>query len=126
MRGLSLLNTFLVMGLVVFAIVLYGREQKTRLAERQIRKIEAEVAREEESMRILRIEWAMLANPQRLQRLAEGHLKLGVVAPQRIRPAARALADVPPAPAAPAGAQGRDTASLGELIARIQRGEAGR
>ncbi len=123
MKGLGLLNTFLVMGLVVFAIVLYGREQKTRLAERQIRKIEAQIAREEESMRILRIEWAMLANPQRLQRLAEGHLKLGVVPPQRILPVGAALAEAPPAPQGSAKAP--EAASLDALIARIQRGEAG-
>ena len=121
MRFLGLLNTVLVAGLVVFAFILYGHEHKTRMAERQIRKIEAQIAREKESMRMLRIEWAMLDNPGRLERLAKKHLKLAPVPPQDIRPAEGVLAGLPKRKAQPL--ERRDAASLTGLIARIQRGE---
>jgi cell division protein FtsL len=123
MKSLSILNAFLVAGLVVFAFILYGHEHKTRMAERQIRKIEAQIRREEESMRILRIEWAMLINPDRLERLANKHLAIHVVPPQRIRPASVALAGIPVRKARPLARRGAD--SLTSLIARVQRGEAG-
>ncbi len=122
MRFLGLINTALVAGLVVFAFILYGHEHKTRMAERQIRKIEAKIGREREAMRMLRIEWAMLDNPARLERLAKRHLKLAPVAAQNIRPAHRVLSALAERKAQPLGR--RDTASLTGLIARIQRGEA--
>ncbi len=125
MKFLNVFNIFLVAGLVIFAFVLYGREHATRLAERRIRRIEAEIAREEESMRLLRIEWAMLTNPERLERMAGKHLKLRVTAPERIMPAPAALAATPrrkPQPAAEEGAEG----ALSALIARIQKEEAAR
>ncbi len=122
MKFLSLLNAALVAGLVVFAFVLYGHEHRTRTAERQIRKIEAQIRREEETMRILRIEWAMLINPGRLERLAARHLAIGNVPPQNIRPASVALAALPRRKAQPLAR--RDKASLSALFERIERGEA--
>ncbi len=122
MRFLGLLNTALVAGLVVFAFILYGHEHKTRMAERQIRKIEAQIGREREAMRMLRIEWAMLDNPERLERLAKRHLKLAPVAAQNIRPAHEVLSALAERKVQPLGR--RDAASLTGLIARIQRGEA--
>jgi len=95
MRLLGWINILLVAGLVVSAFVLYGREHKTRMAEREIRKINAAVAREEEAMRILKVEWAKLASPQRLEKLAGERLKLAVVPPTRIRPASGVLANTP-------------------------------
>ncbi len=123
MKSLTTVNVLLVIGLVIFAMFLYGREQQTRMAEREIRRIRAEIAREEESMRLLRIEWAMLNSPMRLERLAARHLDLRPVDPERIRPVGGVLADVPRRkPDSPAaGAR-----SLDELIARIQKEEAAR
>ncbi len=122
MKSLTTINVLLVIGLVGFAMFLYGREQQTRMAEREIRSIRAEIAREEESMRLLRIEWAMLNNPMRLERLAARHLELRPVLPERIRPVDGVLADVPrKVPDSPAAG----VRSLDDLIARIQKEEAG-
>ncbi len=123
MKSLTTINVLLVIGLVGFAMFLYGREQQTRMAEREIRHIRAEIAREEESMRLLRIEWAMLNSPMRLERLVMRHLDLRPVDPARIRAVGDVLADVPrQKPESPAAG----VRSLDELIARIQKGEAAR
>ncbi len=123
MKSLTTINVLLVIGLVGFAMFLYGREQQTRMAEREIRSIRAEIVREEESMRLLRIEWAMLNNPMRLERLAARHLELRPVLPERIRSVDGVLADVPrKVPDSPAAG----VRSLDDLIARIQKEEAGR
>ena len=121
MRLLGLFNMALVVGLVAFAFFLYGQEHRTRLAERQIRQVKKEIAREEETIRILRVEWAMLSRPDRLERLARRHLSLKAPDPERIRSREAALAAIPRRKAKPL--DGMDAASLAGLIARIQREE---
>ena len=122
MRRLSLLNVILTVGLVVLATLLYLREHETRGAEREIRRMEAEIAREKESIRILEVEWAMLTNPVRIERLARQHLKLAVVPSARVVPLGTVLQQLPQRRYVPHEMEGDPLAAL---IARLQSGGGG-
>ena len=124
MRILSVLNIVLLIGLVVFAVVLYAREQQTRLAEREIRRLEADIAREEENIRILQVERAMLVNPERIERLVRRHLVMAPVGPDRIRGLDAILADLPTRAFRPDAQEGVSD-PLAALIAQVQQGEKG-
>ena len=115
-RLLSILNVLLVAGLVGLVAMMYVREHAIRQAERDIRKLQAQIAREEETLRLLEVEWAMLTNPARLQRLADRHLKLVPPDVAMLKPADAALAAIPARPRRP-DADGVD--ALAELIGRI-------
>ena len=120
-RLLNILNVLLVAGLVGLVAMLYVREHATRQAERNIRKMQAQIAREEETLRLLEVEWAMLNNPARLQKLAGKYLKLAPPDVAMLKPAA-ALAAIPARPARP---DADDDDALARLIGRIA-GEEGR
>ncbi|HHN67335.1 MAG TPA: cell division protein FtsL [Thermopetrobacter sp.] len=115
-RLLSILNVLLVAGLMGLVAMLYVREHATRQAERDIRKLTAQIAREEETLRLLDVEWAMLTNPARLQRLAGKYLKLAPPDARALQPADAALSAIAARPARPQ-ADGAD--ALARLIGRI-------
>ncbi len=117
MRHLTALNVVLLVGLVAFTVVLYVRELDTRKAEREIRKLEAEIAREEETLRILEVEWATLTNPARIERLVRRHLALGPVPPTRIAPLGMVLEQLPVRRHVPHAAEGDPLAAL---ISRLE------
>ena len=121
-RLLNILNVLLVAGLVGLVAMLYVREHATRQAERNIRKMQAQIAREEETLRLLEVEWAMLNNPARLQKLAGKYLKLAPPDVAMLKPTDAALAAIPARPVRP-DADGTD--ALARLIGRIA-GEEGR
>jgi cell division protein FtsL len=124
MKYLTALNVVLLAGLVGLAVVLYVREHDTRQAEREIRRLQAEIAREEETLRILEVEWATLSNPLRIERLVRRHLALGPVAPTRMAPLGMVLDTLPVRRHVPHAAQGDPLAAL---ISRLEsQDDAGR
>ena len=122
MRYLTALNVVLLAGLVAFTVVLYVRELDTRQAEREIRRLKAEIAREEETLRILEVEWATLKNPVRIERLVRRHLALGPVAPVNMAPLGVVLNELPVRRHVPHAAQGDPLAAL---ISRLEAEGAG-
>lgn len=68
--------------IVVFALViasgamLMDVSHHVQRAERDIKRLDREIAREEESIRVLKAEWAYLNNPVRLEELATGYVDL--------------------------------------------------
>lgn len=98
MRRLSvpaLLGLFALLFAVLYLVKYEVQAVKDRNAA-----LRAQIAEEEESLRILEAEWAFLNQPSRLRRLAEAHLMLQPVTPKSIV----ALGDLPRRDAPPAAA----------------------
>ncbi len=97
---LRVLNLLLVLGLFGTAFYSYSVAHKARQGERQIRALQAEIAEERESMKLLQAEWSFLTRPQRLEKLAAEHLRLNRVTPPQLVRLERLKARLPARPAA--------------------------
>lgn len=73
--------------------------QNVQQKEAELRRIEAAIATERESIIMLQAEWAALNSPTRLEELAQKHLNLGPVQAHNM------MTDIPQAPAAVAAQQ---------------------
>jgi cell division protein FtsL len=76
-------NACLVLMVLTAAYVLYSLEHSIRGVERQIARSNAQIANEKEMIGLLNAEWSSLVRPERLQRLAEQHLKLKRISPDQ-------------------------------------------
>jgi len=79
-------NVMIVIGLIV-AGVLYGLYQlsyKVQALNKDLRKIQAEIALNEQDIQILKAEWAYQNRPDALQALAAKYLPLVLVAPFQV------------------------------------------
>jgi len=71
------IRTFLIFGLACLAgTALLQTSQRVQEAEEKLAALRADVAREEDTMRVLRAEWEYLNRPERLERLASKFLNL--------------------------------------------------
>ena len=77
-------NALLVLTVLVSGFVLYSLEHATRGIERDIARIEREIAAEHESIKLLNAEWSSLTRPADLERLARQHLGLEYPAASQI------------------------------------------
>lgn len=73
---LKFINGILVVAVLVSASALYSLEHKTRGLERQIAKTKAMINDADEAIKLLNAEWSSLTRPERIQALAEQHLKM--------------------------------------------------
>lgn len=83
----------------VCGALLFRTSQTARADRATLDRLTAGIAKEEESLRVLRAEWSYLNQPERLERLARAHLKLE---PMKARQFAK-IDDIPlkePAPPA--------------------------
>ena len=76
LRGL---NVILMLTLVVSAFFLYSLEHKSKDIERQISGVEKKIAAERAAIKLLEAEQSFLMRPDRIQKLAEKHLKVAPV-----------------------------------------------
>ena len=67
----KLFNALLVFTVLVSGFVLYSLEHATRGVEREMARLTADIAKEQEAIKLLRAEWSSLTRPERLQRLAK-------------------------------------------------------
>lgn len=73
---MRILNVVVLVTLIVAASVVYRvKYEATRHAE-QVARLRLEIAREREAIAELKAQWAQLNSPDRLQALAEKHLRL--------------------------------------------------
>lgn len=79
-----LLNALLVLGLLVASYVTYRLEHATRSGEREVAKLQSQIREEQESFKLLTAEWSLLTRPDRLQHLAQKHLKLDIMDPRQV------------------------------------------
>ncbi|MGE0211533.1 MAG: cell division protein FtsL [Parvibaculaceae bacterium] len=96
---LRLFNLFLVIGVLVSAFLLYSLEHRMRGGEREVARIERAIAGEREQMRLLQAEWASLAQPARIERLAREHAKMRPTEPLQFASEAELAQRLPERPA---------------------------
>ena len=94
---------------VTAAFANYHVKYETQQKAMTVARLETEIAKESEQLRVLDAEWSHLNEPQRLQALAERHLDLHRIAAQQVVPEADLqarfqLAATQDVPALPRGA----------------------
>ena len=73
---LRFLNIFVIAGLVLAAGWVYKIKFEATLQAERVAKVRHEIRRERDMIAILRAEWTQLDRPDRIQTLAQKHLKL--------------------------------------------------
>jgi hypothetical protein len=73
---LRLLNILVIAALVLPAAYVYKIKFEATLQAERVSKLRAEIRRERDAIAILRAEWTQLDRPDRIQGLAQRHLKL--------------------------------------------------
>lgn len=89
-----MLRLLTLIGLVLLAVVtsgLYGIAQRVQHLEREAARLERDIAREQNALRVLRAEWAYLTEPARLQELSARFLDLAPVSARQMA----ALSELP-------------------------------
>jgi cell division protein FtsL len=115
----KLLNFTMVAALLVSGFALYSLEHKTRGLERDIARTQKGIASEIENARLLNAEWSSLTRPDRLQRLAQEHLKdLSTLQAKQIVTLDELPQRVPAEPVVKLEAVGQDP--IGAIIDKMQ------
>lgn len=84
------MKSLMVKYIVVFALViatgtmLLDVSQRVQEAEREIRRADRAIEREEENIRVLRAEWAYLNDPARLELISASGLNMAVPSPENL------------------------------------------
>ncbi|HWU26530.1 MAG TPA: hypothetical protein VN154_09030 [Rhizomicrobium sp.] len=73
---IRLLNFFCFAVTAFACLALYHISEETRVARVELRSVERQIADQDEAMRVLEADWERVADPARIQRLAQS--KLGV------------------------------------------------
>jgi cell division protein FtsL len=68
------LNFFFVGLAALSCLALYRVSEHTRVANMELASVNRQIAQEKSSMNVLQAEWQRVANPGRIQRLAQTHL----------------------------------------------------
>jgi hypothetical protein len=82
-----ILNIVLFIAMIVGAAVTYDMKHKAELAADHNARLAAEIAKEKDSIALLRAEWSLLTQPSRLQTLVDkyaDHFKLQPFSPSQI------------------------------------------
>ena len=81
---LRFVNVCLVLGLVALAYVIYQVKYETRALDAEIASLDKQIDKERDAIAVLRAEWSLLNRPERIERLAQKHLKLAPAKPVQI------------------------------------------
>jgi len=68
------LNFFFVGLAALSCLALYRVSERTRVANMELTSVNRQIAQEKSTMNVLQAEWQRVANPARIQRLAQAHL----------------------------------------------------
>jgi hypothetical protein len=105
---LRAINVLVIAALVMAAAYVYKIKFESTLQAERVSKMRAEIRRERDGIAILRAEWTQLDRPDRIQGLAQRHLKLKAVEVAQFDPLdklpERPVQIVPPGTADPIGA----------------------
>ena len=105
---LRVLNGLVIAALVLAAAYVYKIKFESTLQAERVSKLRAEIRRERDTIALLRAEWTQLDRPDRIQSLAQRHLKLKPVEVGQFDPLdrlpERPVQIVPPGTADPIGA----------------------
>jgi cell division protein FtsL len=81
------MRTLTLFGIVTLILVCFGLYKgvySAKAHERALQQLNADIAKEAESLRVLKAEWSYLNQPERLQALARKHLSLAPTDPNQI------------------------------------------
>ena len=81
---LRFVNICLVLALVALAYVIYEGKYEARALDEDIGGLRKDIETESDAVAVLRAEWSLLNRPERIERLAEKHLKLAPARPQQL------------------------------------------
>lgn len=81
---LRFINICLVLGLVALAYVIYQVKYEARALDAEIAAVNKRIDEERDAIAVFRAEWSLLNRPERIERLARKHLKLGPARPTQI------------------------------------------
>ncbi len=81
---LRFINICLVLALVALAYVIYEGKYQARALDEDIAGLHTDIETERDAVAVLRAEWSLLNRPERIERLAEKHLKLGPARPEQL------------------------------------------
>lgn len=79
---------FLLLGVGLF-VVLFTVKHQVQALEKELRTLNADIAREESAVRVLRAEFDVLTDADRLKRLSARHLDLAPIEPEQLASFAR-------------------------------------
>jgi cell division protein FtsL len=80
---LRLIHCLMVMSLLAAAGYVYDIKYRATAEAQQVQKLRNEIRAEKDRIAAARADWAKLASPDRIQALAEKHLKMKPVDPRR-------------------------------------------
>ena len=81
---LRFINICLVLGLVALACVIYQVKYQAKGLDAEIKALNGHIDEERDALAVLRAEWSLLNRPERIERLAQKHLKLAPAKPVQI------------------------------------------
>ena len=81
---LRFVNICLVLALVALAYVNYQVKYESRGIDEEIVSLNKKIEDARDAIAVLRAEWSLLNRPERLERLAQKHLKLGDAQPRQL------------------------------------------
>jgi len=81
---LRFVNICLVLALVALAYVIYEGKYEARALDQDIGGLRKEIETERDAVAVLRAEWSLLNRPERIERLAQKHLKLAPARPAQL------------------------------------------
>src|SRR6187397_3184600 len=81
---LRFINICLALGLVADAYGIYEVKYEARALDGDIAQLRKDIEVERDAVAVLRAEWSLLNRPERIERLAEKHLKLNAARPQQL------------------------------------------
>ena len=81
---LRFVNICLVLSLVALACVIYQVKYEARALDAEIAALAKRIDEERDAIAVLRAEWSLLNRPERIQRLAQKHLKLAPAKPGQL------------------------------------------
>src|SRR5262245_17502797 len=81
---LRFINICLVVALVALAYVIYEGKYEARALDEDIGGLRKDIETERDAVAVLRAEWSLLNRPERIERLAQKHLKLAPARPQQL------------------------------------------
>lgn len=93
---MRVVNTAAIMITLALAFALYHVKYETQAEQKQIRALTADLATEQDAIQVLRAEWSLLNQPERLEQLVKRHTQLQPLAPAQIV----TMADLPARPKA--------------------------
>ena len=111
-------NACLVLAVLSAAYVLYSLEHSIRGVERQIARSNTAITNERETIGLLSAEWSSLVRPERLQRLAEQHLKLKRISPDQFAKINELPTRIPEEPPVKLEAEGKD--AIGDILKAME------